>query len=302
MLVNRFLFAALLSNAVVALAVTANGYDKWMPAALLPTILLLGGFKAYCKRAFDGEIHFYTSRLPKDVEQHAESGKQRHSDRVGVKYGHPVLTKPLIRPMVHSKAKHLLAQVCHGFDSPQVGTGKFGPSPNGFNEYGMTDMLRSATGKPAAAAATAAASAPFEFVSDDHMDFTYYKDRPEFSDEHGGDGEVYGVAADISRPGTPHSRAASSRTNSLPLAGGGGPDAAGAGQGMTYPRGYHRTPSAMRDRSSSSFSHASLEQGQLHLLQASAPPGRSVTPASLTPGSCEETSYEYFRGRGGAMQ
>jgi len=43
----------------------------------------------------------------------------------------------------------------------------------------------------------------FELVPEDRLDFEHYKGRAEFSDEHGGNGGIYGRAEDIIRSDTP---------------------------------------------------------------------------------------------------
>ena len=47
----------------------------------------------------------------------------------------------------------------------------------------------------------------FEVVPDSQLDFAHFKDRPEFGEEHGGDGAIYGRPADLGteRSGTPRS-------------------------------------------------------------------------------------------------
>ncbi len=94
--------------------------------------------------------------------------------------------------MVHEKSKHLLAEIYRGRLDGDIGdTAAFGDT------YTMKRMSKEHPGK------AAAAPAPFEFVSETNMDFENYKNRPEFSDEVGGEGSLYG--ASINRPDTPSS-------------------------------------------------------------------------------------------------
>lgn len=139
--------------------------------------------------------------------------------------------------MVHEKSKHLLAEVYRGRLDGDIGdTAAFS------DVYTMKRMSKEHPGK------AAAAPAPFEFVSENNMDFENYKNRPEFSDEHGGDGSVYGGS--IERPDTPASvighgqRGRSISRDSERTVGGDEP-------GVTYPQGYHHTPSALREYSPS---------------------------------------------------
>ncbi|KAI7202213.1 hypothetical protein KC352_g19128, partial [Hortaea werneckii] len=94
------------------------------------------------------------------------------------------------------------------------------------------------------------------------------KNRPEFRDELGGDGELYGQAQDIIRPGTPGTMTTMSRTGTMdtfdssrgrrsgsrgPLAGRSRSDSRDSEQTAVnapteYPRGYHHTPN-LRDAS-----------------------------------------------------
>lgn len=194
--------------------------------------------------------------------------------------------------MVHEKSKHLLAEVYRGRLDGDIGdTAAFS------DVYTMKRMSKEHPGK------TAGAPAPFEFVSENDMDFENFKDRPEFSDEHGGEGSVYG--ASIGRPDTPgsafgdsqrgrsHSRD-SDRTfdNDDP--------------GVSYPAGYHHTPSALREyspspesRSRTLDSNANYQiRDDTNLVSGAAPMG-THTPAhgsGYTPYSPDrDGQQDYFR-------
>ncbi|KAI7060254.1 DUF221 family protein, partial [Hortaea werneckii] len=209
-LFNRVLVFTVLGNIVIALLVGAQAvgvYEgnvaNWaMLAAMVPLPFLIAAFKWYCARTFDDQIHYYQmGKAMKDAEWHAgNEQKRRKGDRVGVRFGHPVLYKPLMTPMVSAKAQHLLKQVYSGRTSlDDNGT------VAGFSDVYMDAMDTNRPGKPSG-------MAPFEVVPEHEMDFEHYKNRPEFRDELGGDGELYGQAQDIIRPGTPGTMTTMSRT------------------------------------------------------------------------------------------
>jgi calcium permeable stress-gated cation channel len=302
-LFNRVLFATLLSNIVVALVVKANGFSWIMLAVMggLPVLLL--AFKIYCTKTFDNQMQYYVCGELKDPETSVESDKQsRHSDKVGVRFGHPALYKPLSVPMVHAKAQHLLSEIYHG----RLDDGSDARSVAEFSDtYSLYKMSKSKTGKKAKG------SGPFEFVNDSEMDFENYKQRPDFRAEHGGEGELYGKPEDLIRPGT--GRTYTSRTTSE------SPDRSrsfspfgrhprssskdsertlgeGGSEGTTYPAGYHHTP-VLNDY------NPDARQGSTDNILVSAAPMGVVTPGSegsVTPGVGRKpvggNTYDYFRG------
>ncbi|GAB1732503.1 hypothetical protein NU195Hw_g1962t1 [Hortaea werneckii] len=264
-LFNRVLVFTVLGNIVIALLVGAQAvgvYEgnvaNWgMLVAMVPLPFLIAGFKWYCARTFDDQIHYYQmGKAMKDAEWHAgNEQKRRKGDRVGVRFGHPVLYKPLMTPMVSAKAQHLLKQVYSGRTSLDDNT-----TVAGFSDVYMDAMDTNRPGKPSG-------MAPFEVVPEHEMDFEHYKNRPEFRDELGGDGELYGQAQDIIRPGTPGTMTTMSRTGTMdtfdsrgrrsgsrgPLAGRSRSDSRDSEQTAVnapteYPRGYHHTPN-LRDAS-----------------------------------------------------
>jgi hypothetical protein len=195
--------------------------------------------------------------------------------------------------MVHEKSKHLLAEVYRGRLD-----GDLGDNAAFSDVYTMKRMSKEHPGK------TATPSGPFEFVAEKSLDFENYKDRPEFSDEHGGEGSVYGGASTIGRPDTPSSAfgdsqrgRSASRESARTLNG----DA-----GMTYPAGYHQTPSNLRDYSPSPAGLQRIEShstpyevpAQTNLLSSAAPMGRQ-TPGQYTPYSPDRdgqpAQHDYFR-------
>ncbi|KAF1987095.1 DUF221-domain-containing protein [Aulographum hederae CBS 113979] len=256
-LFNRFLFATFLSNIIVALLVKARGYSWTMLVAMIPLVIILIGFKIYCARAFDDEIHFFSRGKKGDRESviGADDKENRRTDRVGVRFGHPALYKPLMTPMVHAKSQHLLAQVYRG----RIEADTDGASVAGYSDtYSLHNMSRD---KPGKKAAPGGGPAPFEFVHESDIDFENFKNRADFQDA-GGDGDLYGRT---SRPDTPstfvggagyasHDRGRSSSRDSDRTA-------ADVGVGVTYPTGYHQTP-GLREYSPSPGPHGRMAMGR----------------------------------------
>jgi hypothetical protein len=298
-LFNRMLVGTFLSNCIIALLVVARGFAaKWMMlASLVPLPIGLIAFKLYCKNAFDSSLKYYTKgERAKGVEAPTPIDKEsRRRDRVAVRFGHPALYQKLTVPMVHEKSKHLLAEVYRGrLDGDLGDTAAFS------DVYTMKRMSKEHPGKTASATAAAAAPAPFEFVSESNMDFENFKNRPEFSDEHGGEGSVYGVGSSIHRPDTPGSlwgdsqRGRSTSRDSERTV-------AEEEEGMQYPAGYHHTPSALREynpspepglrRLDSTESPYQIDDGA-RLVGGAAPMGASSTPYSPNRDGGQQ---DYFR-------
>ncbi|KAF2787493.1 DUF221-domain-containing protein [Melanomma pulvis-pyrius CBS 109.77] len=292
-LFNRFLVAAFLSNCVIALMCGAKGgvFFRWkMLSAMVPLPLLLIGFKLYCKNAFDSSIKYYTKGdVGKGTEAPAPIDKEsRRRDRVAVRFGHPALYQKLTVPMVHEKSKHLLSELYRGrLDGDLGGT-------TGYSDVYMKRMSKENPGK------VAETTGPFEFVSEGNMDFENFKNRPEFSDDHGGEGSVYGQSI-ISRPDTPAGSVrgrSSSRDSERTFS----PDDA---PGVTYPAGYHSTPSNLREispspdrgfgRLPSNQSNPYQLRDQTGLLSQAAPMGhQNASPYTpYTPD--QDNREEYFR-------
>ncbi|KAH7139423.1 hypothetical protein B0J11DRAFT_42884 [Dendryphion nanum] len=238
-LFNRLLVGAFLSNLIVALMVGARGYaSRWhMLAAMIPLPILLLGFKFYCKRTFDASMRYYTKgETSRGKEAPTPIDKEsRRRDRVAVRFGHPALYQKLTVPMVHEKSKHLLSELYKGRLDGDLG------ATAGYSDvYSMKRMSKEHPGK------ASGSTGPFEFVSENNMDFENFKNRPEFNEEHGGDGSVYGQ---ISRPGTPGSMMPNDRGRSSSR------DSertfANDEPGTLYPAGYHSTPSNLREYSPS---------------------------------------------------
>ena len=113
---NRMIFATILSNLVVFLAVWVRGDGTHYEAyVVVPLPFLMLAFKWYCRRTFDDKLHYYTtrSRLP-DTEAPRDVLAKSKRDRLASRFGHPALYRPLITPMVHAKAQNILASVYAG--------------------------------------------------------------------------------------------------------------------------------------------------------------------------------------------
>ena len=220
LLFNRVLTATFLANCVAALVVRAAQGSWAQVFCMVPLPFILVAFKYYCSSQFDNQCKYYTKGfLLKDPEAFSSSDPKklvrRGTDRVSVKFGHPALYKPLITPMVHEKAKHVLASLYTGrmADHRFSGDGSLTRSATGYSDIAMDPMSATHPGKSAAFAqrANPAAQAPpdslFEVVPESELDFAYFKDRAEFGDEHGGEGELYGRPADLvsERSHTPRS-------------------------------------------------------------------------------------------------
>ncbi|RAR01618.1 duf221-domain-containing protein [Stemphylium lycopersici] len=305
MIFNRMLVGTFFSNCIVALLVVAGGLIwKWqMLAALAPLPLALIGFKFYCKKTFDSSLKYYTKGdSKKGVEAPTPIDKEsRRRDRVAVRFGHPALYQKLTVPMVHEKSKHLLAEVYRGRLDGDIGdTAAFS------DVYTMKRMSKEHPGKMASSTTTSAgAPAPFEFVSESNMDFENYKNRPEFSDEHGGEGSVYGGAeSTIGRPDTPGSshwggndRGRSSSRDSERTMGG--------EDGVLYPAGYHQTPSALREyspspepglrRFDSNESPYGVPDDGRNLVSSAAPMGASGGQQYTPYSPSRDGAQDYFR-------
>jgi len=176
-LFNRVLFALILSNVTIGVAVKARG--GWtMVFALVPPVLLLLGFKYYCSKRFDDDLHYYARSGMRDQERLA-TGKQKTIANIASKFGHPALYKPLTTPMVHAKARHVLGQVYRGRLNSD------GAVDTAFSDIALQPMNQN--GKPAQ-------DSPFEIVPEAQQDFAYYQNRSDFREE---GGEIYGRQDDL---------------------------------------------------------------------------------------------------------
>ncbi|KAF2643467.1 DUF221-domain-containing protein [Massarina eburnea CBS 473.64] len=270
LLVNRLLVAVVLTNAVIALVVGAQGVGSInsvrngnMLFAMVPLPFLLASFKWYCKRAFDDKLLYYSTEPFHDTEDTANinTSKPKRNDRVAVRFGHPALYKKLITPMVHAKSQHLLKEVYghrsnadHNiFEAPhRRSTDRATPTtPFGYSDMYMAEMNHDEPGKAIPPHGTEMPTV--EVVAEEDLDFENFKKRADFREQFGGEGGLYGRPEDmISRSGTPSTFTtmsdggfyglgkqrgesnASTRNSSLIRLGDGG-------GGTAYETGYQRT-------------------------------------------------------------
>lgn len=102
-LYNRLLFALFLSNIVILLVVAAQGHNISMLIALAPSPLLTCVFKFYCIRRFDRMIYSHGQyRNAEIICQDGFAAEIGRMDDTAAYYRHPALTKPLLKPLIHS--------------------------------------------------------------------------------------------------------------------------------------------------------------------------------------------------------
>ena len=203
-LFNRLVFATILADVIIALVIKAQG--TWtMVAVMAPLPLLLIGFKVYCAKAFDDQNEFYTKATLKDPEHLADAGHKTHrNDRVATKFGHPALYARLWTPMVHAKAQHVVGDLLRGRLNQESPQAQMGYTDRAIN---MDPMSQKYPGKTVGFAPDGKKKELFEAVPEAQLDFGYYKNRNDFAEEHGGDGELYGRPVDLisERSSTPRS-------------------------------------------------------------------------------------------------
>lgn len=215
-LFNRMLFALFLSNLIVFLVVFERGWGTYIQVyAVAPLPFIVIGFKIFCTKSFDNKIHYYSTRFMSrgpEPEVGIAQKENLRGDRLAAKFGHPVLYRQLITPMVHAKAQNLLASVYRGrlSDGREAGSGD-GTSVSGYSDTYALDPMRA--GRPGKAAGSGLSG--FEIVPEGRLDFEYYKNRQEFAEDHG-QGELFDTGSDIYRPGTPGSTYGGSDSNSRP--------------------------------------------------------------------------------------
>ena len=315
MLFNRLIFATILADVLIALVLKSAG--SWtMLGVMAPLPLLLIGFKFYCASTFDDQNEFYTRATLKDPENLADAGhKTRKNDRVGTKFGHPALYSKLITPMVHAKAQHVIGQVYRGRlnsdNNPSV--------PMEYSDIAMGPMSREVPGKTARfAPEQSKQKGMFEVVPESHLDFGYFKDRTDFAEEHGGDGELYGRPQDLvsERSSTP--RSFLGRDGGSPSSSRGSSPGAEGNFGRQSPREQlQQIHPAYRDHSRQSSGerrhfYNNSNESERNLLSGAQPVGTTTENEQQygldrwrTGGSGyvgvpqgEETGYDSYRGRG----
>ena len=156
-------------------------------------------FKWYCSTYLADKCRFYTTDVHDLEGAQASKGARKESNKVGVKFGHPALYKPLITPMVHAKAKHILGTIYQGRTEEAVNS-------HGYSDIAMHPMSQTTPGKTARLSVGNNKDL-FEVVPESNLDFTYFKNRADFAAEHGGEGELYGRPQDLmsERSQTPRS-------------------------------------------------------------------------------------------------
>ncbi|KIW46497.1 uncharacterized protein PV06_02166 [Exophiala oligosperma] len=166
---NRIVFAAMLSNVIIAIVVKARG--TWaLVAAIAPLLVIMVAFKWYCMKTFDMDLKYYARGGMQDQENLAATDKHHPAEKISSKFGHPALYKPLMTPMVHAKAKHLLGEIYRGrLDSE-------GGQSTTFSDIAMQPMSPNKPPPP---------DVPFEIVPEAQQDFHFYRNRPEFRDQAG---------------------------------------------------------------------------------------------------------------------
>ncbi|KAK5464899.1 hypothetical protein LTS15_001462 [Exophiala xenobiotica] len=170
---NRMVFAVMLSNVVIAVVVKARG--TWaLVAAIAPLLVIMIIFKWYCMKTFDMNLKYYARGGMQDDQERlaAADGKTHKVEKISSQFGHPALYKPLMTPMVHAKAKHLLGEIYRGrLDSE-------GGQSLAFSDIAMQPMTQQ--NKPPQ-------DVPFEIVPEAQQDFQYYKNRADFREQAGSD-------------------------------------------------------------------------------------------------------------------
>lgn len=176
-LFNRFLSAMALAMLTLAIVVWAQFRDlaAWAMVPLAPIFII---FKVVAHRTFDRKMEYYQANMMGDnaLKQKEEGASAAHG-RLERRFGHPALTKPLLRPMVHAKAQHVL---------PQIGLGiKPVDDHRGSSGIPLDDLqtnTRDANGKKAKRVKKQK-SGMFQIVNDSQLDFTDWANAPEFAEQ-----------------------------------------------------------------------------------------------------------------------
>lgn len=223
MVYNRMLFAVALSNAVIALIVGAKGVDDTnivkngaMLYAMIPLVPIFIGFKYYLMKSFDEKMaYLYPNPLLSVAKetQHSFSSDpegrpgtgERQTAQLAAKFGHPALYKKLLTVMVSKRAEHLLPQVLNTHSKKHskeegefsdVDTSYRRPLRHQYSDLAIPMHTLGRTDSESISSTSALVQPPVEVVSDADLDAAHWKDRPDFRDEFGGDGQIYGKAED----------------------------------------------------------------------------------------------------------
>ena len=180
---NRIVFAAILSNVVVALVVVARKQYP-MAIATIPAPFMMIAFKLYCKKAFDADIHYYRKSLADSEGLPLPSKESLRNEKLATRFENPAFYKPLIAPMVSDKAKGMLSQIYRGRLHSETGnlTGH-----GGINLDFMSEELLGKTSNDAS-------RMPFRFVPESLLAESNYQDQ------YRGNNESYGVDGMYERP------------------------------------------------------------------------------------------------------
>ncbi|EST04468.1 protein of unknown function DUF4463 [Kalmanozyma brasiliensis GHG001] len=111
--INRLLVCIGFMQVILILAVVLDTLNYYQAIAALPPILMLVGFKIYCRTTFDRRFDWYIPNEAEIAASKIHGGDARHN-RLQRRFGHPTLHSKLFTPMVHAKVKHLLPQVYKG--------------------------------------------------------------------------------------------------------------------------------------------------------------------------------------------
>ncbi|KAI1186567.1 hypothetical protein F5B17DRAFT_403192 [Nemania serpens] len=224
-LVNRLLFATLLANVVTTIFIIDRRESLSQVILMVPLLVIIAGFKWYCRRTFDHSLHFHSSGLHSN-----ESGKPTKPkyDRVGVRFGHPALYKKLMVPLVAENASHLLREIIHDQSDALY---------HEANDYTDTYPMQKISTHKSGQADTAG-NVAFETVNEHDMNFEHFRDHEEFR-EFGGDGELYDNRAESSRSTSPASWQHASSELDVSRPHNTGPAKEPYYEGATYPAGYH---------------------------------------------------------------
>lgn len=185
---NRLVFALVFANCITALIVIAKG--TWtMVFVLVPLPFIMIAFKWYCRKTFDFPMKYYNRAILTDSEAMANGKSSKRSvERLSSRFGHPALYRPLMTPMVHAKAADALEKIFQGRQG-------MGGAAGEYSDIAMHTMSSSEPGRAQPRGTDADATAPFEVVPENQLDFEYYKNRSDFREDFGGG--IYGRPDDL---------------------------------------------------------------------------------------------------------
>ncbi|KAI5299147.1 hypothetical protein KEM55_002518 [Ascosphaera atra] len=179
-----------------------------MVFALVPLPFLVIGFKLYCHRKFDDDLLYVArkkdKRLLVDVEAEAAGDKSAENSlrQLNTRFGNPVFYKQFMTPMVHAKAADALEKILESRRGAGGVTGIVDPS-GGYSDIALhtLDPVDGPDGKGGKRESVRKSiNKDFEVISENQLDFAYFKDRPEFREEFGGEGAMYGYSDEYLPP------------------------------------------------------------------------------------------------------